>query len=276
MHISLSTLRQSLRLAEDLAELEEPRAFPEHALPALAGLVGCDVITYNEIGPAPGEVHAVDYPSGVISSAGMENFASHVHEHPLVNHYQATGDDRPAKISDFLSRPRFHALGLYADFFRHIPVEHQIGVSLPGPGRKVIGLAFNRARGDFTETERDLLILLRDHMATALLRTYRRQRARQALTAGTSGAAEVPGPTTPTAIAADPAAREPAGLTEREAQILQLVALGRTNIAVARILGVSPRTVAKHLEHIYRKLGVTSRASAVFQATSVLQPSDED
>jgi DNA-binding CsgD family transcriptional regulator len=267
MHISLSTLRQSLRLAEDLAELDEPGAFPETALPALGGLVGCDVITYNEIGPAPGEVHAVDYPSGVISSAGLESFASHVHEHPLVNHYRDTGDDRPAKISDFLSRPRFHALGLYADFFRHIPVEHQIGVSLPAPGRKVVGLAFNRARGDFTETERDLLILLRDHMATALLRAYRRQRARQALTAGTSPAAGIP---------ADPAAREPIALTEREAQILQLVALGRTNIAVARALGVSPRTVAKHLEHIYRKLDVTSRASAVFQATSVLQPTDED
>jgi DNA-binding CsgD family transcriptional regulator len=47
---------------------------------------------------------------------------------------------------------------------------------------------------------------------------------------------------------------------------LRLAALGRTNSAIARALDVSPRTVAKHLEHIYRKLDVTSRTSAVFAA----------
>jgi DNA-binding CsgD family transcriptional regulator len=56
-----------------------------------------------------------------------------------------------------------------------------------------------------------------------------------------------------------------AGLTEREATVLQLVALGRTNVAIAHLLGTSPRTVAKHLEHIYRKLGVSGRAAAVGQ-----------
>jgi DNA-binding CsgD family transcriptional regulator len=51
-----------------------------------------------------------------------------------------------------------------------------------------------------------------------------------------------------------------AGLTGRERQILELVALGRTNGSIARTLEVRPRTVAKHLEHIYRKLGVSGRA----------------
>ena len=56
-----------------------------------------------------------------------------------------------------------------------------------------------------------------------------------------------------------------ADLTGRETQILRLVAAGRTNIAIAHELQVSPRTVAKHLEHLYRKLGVSSRAAAVFR-----------
>jgi DNA-binding CsgD family transcriptional regulator len=55
-------------------------------------------------------------------------------------------------------------------------------------------------------------------------------------------------------------------LTDREARILRLAALGRTNSAIAHALDISPRTVAKHLEHIYRKLDVTSRTSAVFAA----------
>ena len=48
--------------------------------------------------------------------------------------------------------------------------------------------------------------------------------------------------------------------------MLELVALGRTNSCIARALDVSPRTIAKHLEHIYRKFGVTSRAAAVYRA----------
>lgn len=63
------------------------------------------------------------------------------------------------------------------------------------------------------------------------------------------------------------AAADSAGLgelTDRELQVLELAARGRTNRAIASTVGVSPRTVAKHLEHIYRKLGVTSRAAAVY------------
>jgi DNA-binding NarL/FixJ family response regulator len=52
-------------------------------------------------------------------------------------------------------------------------------------------------------------------------------------------------------------------LTGREREVLVLVAQGWTNVAIARALAVSPRTVAKHLEHAYRKLGVCNRAAAV-------------
>ncbi|WP_026454732.1 response regulator transcription factor, partial [Saccharomonospora iraqiensis] len=52
-------------------------------------------------------------------------------------------------------------------------------------------------------------------------------------------------------------------LTVRERQVVGLVARGRTNDAIAHELAVSPRTVAKHLEHVYRKLEVAGRAAAV-------------
>jgi DNA-binding CsgD family transcriptional regulator len=52
-------------------------------------------------------------------------------------------------------------------------------------------------------------------------------------------------------------------LTDRELRVLNLVADGNTNDAIARALRVSPRTVAKHLEHTYRKLAVGNRAAAV-------------
>ncbi len=52
------------------------------------------------------------------------------------------------------------------------------------------------------------------------------------------------------------------GLTEREVEILRLVAEGKTDIQVAERLFISPRTVGKHLESVYRKLQVNSRTAA--------------
>jgi non-specific serine/threonine protein kinase len=54
----------------------------------------------------------------------------------------------------------------------------------------------------------------------------------------------------------------PAGLTSREVEVLGLVATGMTNAQVAQRLFLSPRTVQRHLNSIYRKLGVSSRAAA--------------
>jgi DNA-binding CsgD family transcriptional regulator len=54
-----------------------------------------------------------------------------------------------------------------------------------------------------------------------------------------------------------------AGLTEREIDVLRQVEHGRTNIEIAAKLGISAQTVRAHLEHIFRKLGVTNRTAAV-------------
>ena len=63
-------------------------------------------------------------------------------------------------------------------------------------------------------------------------------------------------------VAVRPTSFEPSGLTRREAEVLLWVAQGNTNIEIGTILGTSPRTVQKHLEHIYRKLGVETRVAA--------------
>jgi HD-GYP domain-containing protein (c-di-GMP phosphodiesterase class II) len=54
----------------------------------------------------------------------------------------------------------------------------------------------------------------------------------------------------------------PAGLTQREVEVLVLVARGLSNKAIAAELVVSPKTVGHHIEHIYRKIGSSTRAAA--------------
>ena len=59
-------------------------------------------------------------------------------------------------------------------------------------------------------------------------------------------------------------------LTPREIDVLRWVAKGKTNRDIGEILGMSPRTVNKHLEHIYVKLGVETRAAATAVVASKL------
>lgn len=63
-----------------------------------------------------------------------------------------------------------------------------------------------------------------------------------------------------------PMLRADSGLTGRELAVLQLLADGLTAESIGRRLGVSRHTVRKHLEHVYRKLGVTDRLVAVREA----------
>lgn len=64
----------------------------------------------------------------------------------------------------------------------------------------------------------------------------------------------------------DVAAVRALGLTTRQAEVLRLVSLGRSTEQVAGDLRIAPATVRKHLEHVYERLGVTSRTAAVATA----------
>jgi len=65
--------------------------------------------------------------------------------------------------------------------------------------------------------------------------------------------------------------RQSLGLTAREAEVLIWLARGKSNRSISEILGISARTVDKHLEQIYAKLGVENRASAAALAVRVLE-----
>jgi DNA-binding NarL/FixJ family response regulator len=71
------------------------------------------------------------------------------------------------------------------------------------------------------------------------------------------------------AASAAPAAAAPSPLTEREAEILRLVAKGLNFADVGAALQISAHTVVAHVKKIYRKLSVHSRGEAVFEATQL-------
>lgn len=202
---------------------------------ALAGLLPCEHVLWGELDAlrmAP--VSAVASDGAKLDIAA---FARHVTTHPLIAHHLRTGDPGPLRLSDFVSGRRLRALGVYADFYAPLGVDHALCIALPPTAGRTVGIAFHRAGRDFADDERALLARVRPALAVA---------ARRAT--ATRGAH--------------------AALTDREAQVMKLVEVGATNAEVGLALHISRRTVEKHLEHSYRKLGVAGRYAAIASARS--------
>jgi DNA-binding CsgD family transcriptional regulator len=77
-----------------------------------------------------------------------------------------------------------------------------------------------------------------------------------------------------TATRLNPAVLTRLGLSLRESEVLTWVASGKTNPAIADLLGISSRTVQTHLERIYRKLGVETRTAAAARALEAMREAD--
>jgi DNA-binding NarL/FixJ family response regulator len=63
-----------------------------------------------------------------------------------------------------------------------------------------------------------------------------------------------------------PPVPRPAGLSERECEVLMLLARGMATKQIARQLGISPKTCDHHIQSVYAKAGVSSRAGATLFA----------
>jgi DNA-binding CsgD family transcriptional regulator/tetratricopeptide (TPR) repeat protein len=112
--------------------------------------------------------------------------------------------------------------------------------------------------------ERDLATARRQLDVAAFAQAWTKGRA---MSLGAAIEYTLEQPTTPEQIApVKPASGHPSGLTDREVEVLRLVADGLMDGQVARDLHISPRTVGRHLGSIYKKLDVPSRAAAAKMA----------
>jgi DNA-binding CsgD family transcriptional regulator len=176
----------------------------------------------------------------------IELFARYAHQNPLIDLYARTRNGRPMRFSDLITHEQLHALELYQLVYKRLGVEHQIAFTLPHTRDRILGVALSRGDRDFSDDERDLLERARPFLIQAYRNSIRytsvvREPDQRALPL--TGLLEL-------------------GLTERQAEVLRLVATGASERDVAGCLGISVRTVQKHLERCYRTLDVDSRSRA--------------
>jgi DNA-binding CsgD family transcriptional regulator len=214
-------------------------------LESLRRAVVVDWASLNDVGPRPEDVFAMSDPP--VPAELHERFGRHAHENPLVRAFADRSKGDVLRLSDVVSREELHATALYREVYAELGLEHQVAFTLPAPRGFVLGVALSRRREDFTESECSLLATARPH----LIQAYRNAREHTALRRRLGMTRGLP--------ATDLRAR---GLTPREAEVVRLMASGRTNADVAAELGLSARTVQTHLQRAYRKLGVRTRSEA--------------
>jgi DNA-binding CsgD family transcriptional regulator len=236
----------------------------EGLLAAIGRNVPSDYVSLNDIGPDTDRVLAVVTPD--LSADLYRIWGEYAFQNPLMQRYMETLDGRPYRFSDVVSREEYHALELYRHFYSLIGVEHQMAFALPATPGRVIAIALSRTDRDYSDEEREVIERARPYLIQAWRNAIDHTALRDEL------AARPLGPTAGDGTAVE--ALRAHGLTGRQAEVLALVARGRSNRDAGAILGISDRTVQKHLEHCYRVLDLQGRSAAAEFVWSALAEAD--
>jgi DNA-binding CsgD family transcriptional regulator len=244
-------LRGVLAFLEDAQSVEAPAPFTPELLDRLAELVRCEEATFFEDDYTKRILH-----ERITRSLSMAPFDGVADEHwrcrrtvGLMQRKLASGPG-PVLLSDVFSL-RLRSCPDFNGNFEACGTVDEIHIDLDTARPWKAHLMVLRSR-DFGERERVMLQLVRPHLAGF----YRSARVRRRLSASTT-------------VFDRDALLE---LTQREREVLGLVAEGLTNAQIARTLWVAESTVAKHLEQAYAKLGVHSRTAAVARLRKLSAP----
>jgi DNA-binding CsgD family transcriptional regulator len=240
-----------IHLAPNIETLRE--AIPTGA----ARLIASDRANFNEFDLAENKRCVVPSPvpsywerlGPVLLQHMYEHPLSHPNRMPLLHHVQT--------FSDYRHDPTWRQSSLHHEYYIPAGSRCQLFVFLHQRDSVRCSLAFNRERGDFLPQDRAVLALIAPHVACAWRRCQQLAQLRQEReSAGGWAVAPAFGSKIPS-------------LTRREKEILHWVAEGKRNSEISRILELSPRTVGKHLEHVFAKLGVETRTAAARMASEL-------
>lgn len=215
--------------------------FPSEVLDELRSLVPCEIAAYREAR----DHHFVESVSGVDPGEARATWARYPlyrSQDPLPGVCERPGR-RPAvrvgvaaRFSDVVSMPALRRSAFFEEICRPLGTRHVLKLFVPMEGG-VAGFVLESGSRDFSVRDREVLSAMATHLG--LVRTVRAAGG----TTEPNGALEA--------------------LTRREREVVDRVVAGLTNREIGESLFISPGTVRKHLDNVYAKLDVRTRAAVV-------------
>jgi DNA-binding CsgD family transcriptional regulator len=250
--LSDGDVRRMLRFLHDASEVDGPEAFTEPVVDALWQLIpadagaACNVVSDPLPDVAPHARTVLSF-SELDSEWCVNVQAPWTDDMEEICHRYIEQDavpprppfiNRAVRDSDVVSRREWQRLELCQLIDNGIEDSLRLWFTVPGD-HALRRFSFSSCRaGGVSDRDVRVLELLTPHLARLYERAAARRRAVPAL----------------------------GELTPREHEVIRLVACGKTNREIARLLWISPNTVRAHLEHIFEKLGVTNRTAAAARA----------
>lgn len=247
------TIGGVLEALDALAHAAEPRLAVEAALEATLCAAGADGVLVTSLSRSM-PVSVWTWPEDFFPSARQRDLEAitATEPYPLVTHTR-TGPGWALRLSDILSWREYRDTALYVDLLKGLSIPYQLAFSVPTVADRSLCVAMGRGSRDFTDTECDALNALRGPLGIAARRSW-------------------PAITLPDCV-------QPIGsLSNRELEVLHLAATGLSDTQIGRRLGITQRTVGKHLENVYRKTQTSNRteAAAYLRANGLIKPTLSD
>ncbi len=180
----------------------------------------------------------------------MEAYASLMSQYPLYNWDHTVNDGKPFTRSDFFTSRQFREIDIFEEVYKPLGIDDHCAIYVPDVEGEISFFGIERNRSaDYTQEERNLLAL-----AQSLLGSARN------LAVSRDGMLH---------SQANPAALNRAGLTPREAEVMTLLAEGKTNEEIGILLDIEMNTVKEHVKRIFNKTGSPNRLAASLWAMRV-------
>jgi DNA-binding CsgD family transcriptional regulator len=229
-------------LLDLIAELQQPVSsaeFGQRLLALSAPLLPGAIVSFDQIHNSSGQ-YLFDHscPIDEAASARLSERLGQVYtQNPIYDYIRNGGTGPVVRLSELISRREFHQTDFYRDIFKPFGIEHQLCVLVPRDGW-IITLTINSDR-EIPQRVTDIFHLAARHISIAHQAVNSHESNPRTLAKASSGM-----------------------LTPRESEVFHWLQEGKRNSEIAMILGCSPRTVDKHVEHILFKADAETRTAA--------------
>lgn len=254
--LSSTDCEKLLALTGELYTVEDAANLPQSILRSLRGIIPHEFGGCHLLEPSRHFIAACYAPERPPLPSQHKDFWRLAETHPL-NRVLLAHPPRAWKLSDVISRQAFHLTEFYNALYRPLEVDCELVAMLPDEQAtgSFLLLSLHRRRDDFSERDRAVLNLLLPHIAAARRRIHARN--------GRTAAQRADWPSEENAFVSWLREHTPWELTRREGEVLFWLSQGKTNSEIGRILGIAERTAETHALHIYPKMGVENRYTAI-------------